>query len=307
MTAQSPSTAAQPARAEPSSGPDRMIILCADDYGLTEGVSRAIGELAAAKRLSATSVLVTSPHWPLSAPRLCAHRGRLSVGLHLDLTLAGPLGPMPKLAPGAMLPNLPGLLGRALLGLLDRQEIAAEIERQLDRFEQGMHAPPDHIDGHQHVHVLPGVRNVLLEIVRRRYAHRPPLIRDPSDRPGDIIGRGLATPKALCIATLALGLAHTARNRGLPTNDTFSGVSRFDVTQPYADELKAAFSRPGRRHLVMCHPGHPDAELANLDPVVGRRRMEYEALMREPDLPSRIWRPSRAADGPPISWTDPTD
>ena len=47
-----------------------MIILCADDYALTEGVSRAIGELAAARRLSATSVLVTSAHWPAGAPRL---------------------------------------------------------------------------------------------------------------------------------------------------------------------------------------------------------------------------------------------
>ena len=32
----------------------------------------------------------------------------------------------------------------------------------------------------------------------------------------------------------------------------------------------------------MCHPGHPDAELAGLDPVVERRRMEYDALMRDP-------------------------
>ena len=36
----------------------------------------------------------------------------------------------------------------------------------------------------------------------------------------------------------------------------------------------------------MCHPGHPDAELAGLDPVVDRRRMEYDALMRDPDLPA---------------------
>ena len=49
----------------------RMLILCADDYALTEGVSRAIGELAAARRLSATSVMVTTPHWPAAAPR-CA-------------------------------------------------------------------------------------------------------------------------------------------------------------------------------------------------------------------------------------------
>ena len=51
-------------------GLESMIILCADDYALTEGVSRAIGELAAAQRLSATSVLVTSAHWPAAAPRL---------------------------------------------------------------------------------------------------------------------------------------------------------------------------------------------------------------------------------------------
>ena len=86
-------------------GTRSMIILCADDYALTEGVSRAIGELAAAQRLSATSVLVTSAHWPASAPRLCVHRGHLSVGLHLDLTLGAPLGPMPRLAPAGTFPG----------------------------------------------------------------------------------------------------------------------------------------------------------------------------------------------------------
>jgi predicted glycoside hydrolase/deacetylase ChbG (UPF0249 family) len=294
---------AQP-EASGTAAPDSMIVLCADDYALTQGVSRAIGELAAAKRLSATSVLVTSSHWPASAPRLCAHRGRLSVGLHLDLTLAGPLGPMPRLAPAAAFPGLRGLLARALLGLLDGEEIRAEIERQLDRFEQGMSAPPDHIDGHQHVHVLSGVRQVLLETVRRRYPDRPPLIRDPSDRLANILGRGRTVTKCLTIGAFALGFGRTARNFGLPVNDSFAGVSDFDVAVPYADELGAALTRHGPLHLVMCHPGHPDAELAALDPIVERRRMEYEALMRDPDLPARIWHPSRAPDGPPLQWPD---
>jgi hypothetical protein len=35
--------------------------------------------------------------------------------------------------------------------------------------------------------------------------------------------------------------------------------------------------------------------------------MEYEALMREPDLPERIWRPSRSADGPPVVWPASAD
>jgi predicted glycoside hydrolase/deacetylase ChbG (UPF0249 family) len=283
---------------------DRMVVLCADDYALTQGISRAIGELAAAKRLSATSVLVTTPHWPASAPRLCAHRGRLSVGLHLDLTLAGPLGPMPRLAPSATFPGLRALVTRALLGLLEAEEIRAEIERQLDRFEHGMGAPPDHIDGHQHVHVLSGVRQVLLQTVRRRYSRRPPLIRDPSDRLGNILGRGQAVAKSCIIGAFALGFARAARRFGLPVNDSFAGVSNFDVAVPYAEELGSALTHPGRLHLVMCHPGHPDAELSGLDPVVERRRMEYEALMRDPELPARIWRPSRAADGLPLQWPD---
>ena len=284
-----------------------MIILCADDYALTEGVSRAIGELAAAQRLSATSVLVTSAHWPAGAPRLCVHRGHLSVGLHLDLTLGAPLGPMPRLAPAGKFPGLRGLTARALLGLLDGDEIRAEIGRQLDRFEAGISAPPDHIDGHQHVHALSGVRQVLLETVQRRYPSCPPLIRDPSDRLRAITARGVAVPKAITVGALAVGFARTAQGLGLPVNDSFAGFSNFDVGVPYADELQSALSQPGRRHIVMCHPGHVDAELAGLDPVVERRRMEYDALMRDPGLPARIWRPSRSADGPPLDWAQLQD
>ena len=279
-----------------------MIILCADDYALSEGISRAIGELAAAQRLSATSVLVTSARWPAGAPRLSAHRGHLSVGLHLNLTVGAPLGPMPRLAPDGAFPGLQGLLARALLGLLDRAEIEAEIVRQLDRFEQGMRAPPDHIDGHQHVHVVSGVRTVLLETVRRRYPSRPPLIRDPSDRLGIIKARGMAVPKALLVAAFAVGFARSARRLGLPLNDSFAGFSNFDPKVPFAEELEKALLQPGRRHIVMCHPGHPDAELAELDSVVERRRMEYTCLMRDSELQHIIWRPARKSDGPGLFW-----
>jgi chitin disaccharide deacetylase len=279
-----------------------MLILCADDYALTEGVSRAIGELAAARRLSATSAMVTTPHWPAMAPRLAAHRSHLAVGLHLNLTLGAPAGAMPKLAPGGTFPGRNALLLRALPGLLDAQEVRDEIERQLDAFERRIGFAPDHIDGHEHVHVLPGIRAPLLDAVARRYGAVKPLVRDPSDRWQPITARGTSRNKALIVAALALGLAAQARRLQIPTNDGFSGFSRFDEAVPYAGELAAALIEPGPRHIVMCHPGHPDAELASLDPVVQRRRMEYEALMRDASLPDRIWRPSRAADGAPVDW-----
>jgi hypothetical protein len=279
-----------------------MIILCADDYAMTEGISRAIGELAAAKRLSATSVMVTSPHWPAAAARLQVHRGHLGVGLHLNLTLGKPLGAMPRLAPSGTFPGARGLALRAFCGLLDAGEVRAEIERQLEIFETALRAAPDHVDGHQHMHVLPVVRSALMDALQWRYPLRPPLVRNPSDRLAAITARRLAVPKALAVGALSAGLAGSARRHGLPTNDSFAGFSEFDESVPYTEELNRAWMQPGSRHLVMCHPGHPDDELGRLDPVVGRRRMEYDALMREPDLPARIWRPARGADGPPIDW-----
>jgi chitin disaccharide deacetylase len=280
-----------------------MIILCADDYALTEGVSRAVGELAAARRLSATSAIVTTPCWPAMAQRLTVHRGRIAVGLHLNLTLGAPLGAMPHFAPSGMLPKRNAVLARALLGLVTGAEICGEIERQLDAFERHLGFPPDHIDGHEHVHVLPGIRQSLLDLVSRRYSGPKPLLRDPADSWKAIAARGRAQGKAKAVAALAMGFGAGAQRRGLPTNAGFSGFSRFDVNEPYGEELERALRQPGPRHIVMCHPGHPDAELAALDAVVERRRMEYVTLMRDASLVERIWRPARSADGPPVDWS----
>lgn len=280
-----------------------MLILCADDYALTEGVSRAIGELAAARRLSATSAMVTRPLWRAMAPRLAAHRGHLAVGLHLNLTLGPPAGAMPKLAPAGELPSRNALIVRALVGLLDADEIGDEIDRQLDAFEKGIGFAPDHVDGHEHVHTLPGIRTALLEHISRRYGPTKPLLRVPSDTWGAIRARKRQLAKAAAVRALSLGLAAHAYRLGIPTNAGFSGFSSFDLAIPYEQELAGALLATGPRHIVMCHPGHPDAELASLDPVVQRRRMEYDALMRDATLPERIWRPTRSADGAPVDWT----
>ena len=71
-----------------------------------------------------------------------------------------------------MFPRPARLAAARFCGLLDIEEIRAEIGRQLDRFEQPRLCAPDHIDGHQHVHVLPGVRQALLETGAQRYPQR---------------------------------------------------------------------------------------------------------------------------------------
>jgi predicted glycoside hydrolase/deacetylase ChbG (UPF0249 family) len=118
-----------------------------------------------------------------------------------------------------------------------------------------------------------------------------------------IAARRTVASKAFAVRILALGFSRALRRYGLPSNDSFAGFSGFDLNKPYEEELAGALAEPGRCHLVMCHPGHPDAELARRDAVVARRRMEYDVLLNDPDLPARLWRPSRSADGPPVDWS----
>lgn len=282
-------------------------ILTADDYAMTDGVSRSIEALAYGRRLSATSVMSTMPEWPEAAPRLREFRDRLSIGLHLNLTLGAPGGSMPRLAPSNAFPTLKTLMQQALLHHLSPDEIGDEISRQLDAFEQYLGFPPDHVDGHQHVQVLPVIRRALLDALARRYPTRPPLLRDPGDAASQLRARGLAGAKALTVTMLAAGFASGARSRNFVTNTRFAGFSAFDTAASYAVEIEGelAVAKPTGQGLaiIMCHPGYADAALAALDPVVQRRQQEHDALMQMEDLPRRIWHATRATDGAAIDWT----
>ncbi len=300
MTSANTSTSAR--EDEPALPAGANVILCADDFAITEGVSSGIEELARARRLSATSAIVTMPAWQASAPRLRELRPFVAVGLHLNLTLGNPLGPAPLLAPDGEFQDNMTLLRRCATGAIGTGEIAAEIGRQLAHFEEGLGVQPDFIDGHQHVHVLPRVRHALLQILQARYRDRLPLVRDPADRTIDILRRRTAVHKAIVIHTLARGFGAKMRAAGFPTNRGFSGVSPFDLNIPFEQELARFFSVRGPRHLVMCHPGYPDAALAELDPVVERRRHELDALFAVPRLDEAIWHPDPRPDRPPVDW-----
>lgn len=279
------------------------VILCADDYAISEGVSQGIRELAEAGRLSATSAMVNLPRWKDGdAALLRALRGGVAAGLHLNLTVGSPAGAMPRLAPSGAFPEIGSLTKAALLGRLDATEIEVEIGRQLDAFEAHLGFPPDHVDGHQHVHALPVIRGALLAALAKRNYARRPLVRDPADRWSSIAARKQAAVKAAAVALLTAGFGGMARRAGYPTNHGFSGYSAFDTGRSYGDEVESALRFTGRFPVVMCHPGYPDAALAALDPVTVRRQQELDALRALPGLADKIWHPRRTADGEVIDW-----
>ena len=258
----------------------RPIIVCADDFGLAPGVSDAIMALLADGRLSATSCMSALPDWRERAAALRATVAArpADVGLHLTLTDHAPAGRASGLAPGGKLPPLAQLLPRALARSLDARRVHDELCAQLDAFEDAWGAPPDYVDGHQHVHVLPTVREALVTELARRYPRGRVWVRDCVEPAARCIGRGVAPPKALFIGMLGRRLRRLLRAGGLPANDGFSGLHDFSGRQPFRLLMQRFLTRLGPRPLVHVHPGRVDAALRACDGLTTPREAELAYL-----------------------------
>ena len=244
----------------------KRLILCADDYALAPGVSRVIRDLAAAGRLNATSVMTPGPDLAAEAQRLVAVApAGFQIGLHVTLTG----GLVPLTAPRyAMAEGISPLLLRAHLRRLDRPALAAEVEAQMRAFLAAFGRPPAFVDGHQHAHLLPVVRDIVVAAAER---HAPGAwIRQCGGPRG--AGEGV---KGRVIAALSRGLRRTLARHRIPTNPAFSGAYDFRRAAGFAEIFPRFLEGLPDGALVMVHPGAVDAALERADPVHAPR--EHEA------------------------------
>ncbi len=244
------------------------LVICADDFGMNPAVSQGIAQLAAQSRLSATSAMTLAPGWPTDVALLRPLRQQLDVGLHLDWT-------SPFAIDAGHGKPLSRLMLQTQLRQLDRRETRMVIERQLDLFETQWQAPPDHIDGHQHVQQFPVIRDALIEVLTQRYAAsaRPwlrisrPLV-PRSDLKGWVIG-----------AMGAQALQRLARQAQVPHSQWLNGIYGFDGDAKAYGERLATWLQDAAAHpgvLMMCHPGLPSQD-AN-DPIAHARTQELQML-----------------------------
>ena len=150
-----------------------------------------------------------------------------------------------------------------------------EIHRQLDAFEDHMERPPAHIDGHQHIHALPQIREALLDIVQHRYTDHPPVIR--STRFGGAAPTLRDTFKGRVIQSLGAGALHTAATyASLPITHALLGVYNFDADAPnYLRHMKRWMSVARSDDLIMVHPA---ACVQPQEPLGIQRKIEFDVL-----------------------------
>ena len=244
------------------------IVLCADDYGIAPGVSRAICDLLERERLSATSCMVVSPDFVAQGALLIPYIGRADIGLHLTLTHNR---------------SLNGLMLAAFTRKLDKREVSAEVEGQIARFTQVMGRAPDFIDGHQHVHLLPGVREAVVAAAMRVGAY----LRLTDEPLSAILRGGISPGKAAFLSLLSRPLARRAKRLGIAHNSGFRGVRSFAESGSFRTLFARMIAGAPAGCLIMCHPGLVDATLIGRDPVTDSREDEYRYLMSE-DFPADL-------------------
>lgn len=268
----------------------RQLAVCVDDFGLHDGVNQAVFDLLALRRISAVSCLVDGPSWASGVAGLRkavagADAPVADVGLHLNFTETL------DVAAQSACPSLPlgALIKACYLRRLDVAALAREIERQWGRFEAHWGQAPDFIDGHQHAHQLPQIRDALLQVLRRRYppgcAGAKPWVRQCRSPGWRAVLAGISvsdTAKAAVIATLGATVLGRAVSRlGLRRSERLLGVYPFDADEAAYLRRWQAWLRlvHPEGDLLMCHPAVPMQKAPPWpDVIAASRHMEHAVL-----------------------------
>jgi predicted glycoside hydrolase/deacetylase ChbG (UPF0249 family) len=236
---------------------ERLLIVNADDYGLTEGVCRAILRGHREGIVTSTSALVIGPAFERCAPWLADARD-LGVGVHLAL-----VGEDPPLLSAAEIPTLVDRSGhlhlswrRFLPRIAARRIDPADVEREMTaQYERALAAGirPTHLDTHQHLHLWPGVGDLLTRLALRWGV--------PAVRVTRSLGRA---PVARAVNALGSRFDRRAASGGLVAPEVYAG---FDEGGTLAtDALVATIDALGATGAATAelglHPGeHDDPDL----------------------------------------------
>ena len=226
----------------------KNIVLCADDYGLSADINEGILSLLELQRLSAVSCMTCLPDWKLKAEALQSFKNQAAIGLHFNLTESASAQPLGR------------IMQQSLTARINLQWVQSEINQQLDDFEAQFNDVPDFIDGHQHVHVFPGIRCVVMEVLEKRYPNKKIWLRrvHPSFSGHD------SFVKALALRIMSYGFVSQAYKKQLPITQAFAGLYSLNAEADFPALLHEWMDQIANGGLIMCHPGQADAGSSGL-------------------------------------------
>jgi predicted glycoside hydrolase/deacetylase ChbG (UPF0249 family) len=266
----------------------RQLVVNADDYGRTPGVSRGILDAHQAGIVTSTTLMVNLPGAASYLAAASTHP-RLGVGLHLTFTAGRPVLP-PAAVPGlvdgyGVFFDHHAVWARVQDVSLD--QLSAELAAQVERFASLAGHLPDHVDCHHFVHLYPPFFQAYADVAARfrlplrvpfpladDFASAPRALPYLEDFPRDMVRGMVVTNTALLRAR---GLAH-------PDHFVATFFGREAVTREHLLALLEGLP-PGVSEL-MCHPGYVDAHLA--DSSYRAEREAELAVLTDPAVRVRV-------------------
>jgi predicted glycoside hydrolase/deacetylase ChbG (UPF0249 family) len=249
----------------------KNLIVNADDLGWTEGVNRGIVEAFNHGIVTSTSLLANGAAFTGGVEAARSAPG-LGVGVHLNLTDGPPVADRQAVA---SLLNSAGefagspeslLLRRARRGL-PLTEVETEWNAQIHKIRKAG-ISPTHLDGHKHVHMLPGLFEVALKLAKRHQigairvsleasSLRAALSSGSRKNSGMIMKQGV---QARGLKLLARDAREQAERTGISTADHFCGIAQTgELTREGVMQFMK--SLPDGTTELICHPGYADAAL----------------------------------------------
>jgi len=268
----------------------RNLIVNADDLGWTAGVNRGVAEAHRNGIVTSASLLANGEAFD-EAVALARDKSGLGVGVHLNLNDGPPVAPRAR----ASLPSLvndsgefeggpDGLLVKIATRGLSMREVETEWEAQISKVRNAG-VEPTHLDGHKHVHMLPGLFEIALRLAKRhgigaiRVSHEASSLRVALStgglRAAVVLKQGV---QARGLKLLARDAREQAERAGVSTADYFCGIAQTgELTKEGVARLLR--SLPEGTTELMCHPGYADEALRKTATrLQGSRQKEVEIL-----------------------------
>ena len=267
----------------------KNLIVNADDLGWTEGINRGIADAHRRGLVTSTSLLANGRAFESG---VAVHRNQpeLGVGVHLNLSDGPPTAAASRVAgllnkAGELEGGPESLLLRIAARSLPLDEVELEWDAQIAKIK-GAGIAPTHLDGHKHVHMLPGLFPVALRLARKhgigaiRIAHEESRLRAVLSSAGELktsvlLKQGI---QARGLKMLARDAREMAQRAGISATDYFCGIAQTgELTREGV--LRLLEILPEGATELMCHPGYVDAELAKSETrLQASRQKEVEIL-----------------------------
>lgn len=240
----------------------KRIIVNADDFGRHVRINEAVEKGVEEGFLRSATLMAGGRAFEDAAERV-RRLPKLGLGIHFTLVDGIPILPpaeIPSLVDenGVFLPDYGAFSKHYAKGGVCLSEVRAELAAQLAKLKSAG-LVPDHADSHQHMHVLPGIVEVVIGLCREAKilalrAPFAPLFAGKFGGVGQFAGR-------VGLALLAKNAASLARKAGLLVPDHFAGIVAGEAVDE-AELINAIRNLGEGTTEVMMHPGTANEELA---------------------------------------------